>query len=69
MQGMIVDEVTGADIAVTYDPTDASGIVCEHNAHAVMLAALEMVLDCDGDLNAMDFDMIRAAVRKGREYT
>lgn len=31
-----------------------------------LLAALEMVLDCDGDLNAMDFDMMRAAIAKAK---
>lgn len=29
-----------------------------------LLQACQMILDCNGDLDAMDFDMIRAAVKR-----
>ena len=33
-----------------------------------LLAALEMVLDANGDLYVIDFDMLRAAVAKATRY-
>lgn len=39
-QGLIVEEKTGRNIAVTYDKADAARIVRDHNSHDVVLDAL-----------------------------
>jgi len=41
LQGLVIDEQTGANIAVTYDPKDASLIVHRVNIYDELLNALE----------------------------
>lgn len=40
-QGLIIDELTGANIAVTYDSERAPFIVTACNSHAALVEALE----------------------------
>lgn len=43
-QGLVISEQTGANIAVTYDATDAPFIVRACNSHDDLLAALKQML-------------------------
>ena len=59
-QGLIIDEKTGRNVAVSYDKADAALIAAAPD----LLAALKDVLESDGDLDAMDFRMYRDAIQK-----
>ena len=63
-QGLVVDEATGANIAVTYDKAHAELIVRAVNSHADLLAALEYALPAIAVPKA--FERARAAIRKAR---
>lgn len=40
-QGLVIDEITGDNIAVTYAHPHAAQIAREHNTHAALLEALQ----------------------------
>ena len=48
------------------DEANAAFIVRAVNSHDALVAAVTMVLDADGDLNAIDFDQLRAALARVR---
>ena len=62
-QGLVIDEKTGANIAVTYDPKDAPLVAAAPD----LLAALEVIVEICGNRNTVEFDNARAAIRKAKE--
>lgn len=65
LQGLVISEVTGASIAVTYDPRDAHLV----SAAPELLRTLEQILDCNKRLGAISrpvADEARAAITKAK---
>ena len=59
-QGLVIEQDTGRNVAVTYDEKDAALVA----AAPELLDALRMVIAHDGKLTGADWDTIRAAVDK-----
>ena len=58
---IVVSDDDGNELAFWYDEEKTL-----HLAAQDLLDACEMILDADGDLYAIDFDMIRAAIAKAK---
>jgi len=59
-QGCVGEEETGRTVAVTYDKEDAALVAAAPD----LLASVQNVLDADGDLDEMGFNMFPAAIAK-----
>jgi hypothetical protein len=71
-QGLVIDERTGENIAVTYKAENAPFIVTACNSHSAMLNALELLTswydDDTGDTDKFDdlIDLAKQAIQQAR---
>jgi hypothetical protein len=64
-QGLVIDEATGRNVAVTYDEKDAPIIARAVNCHDKLVAALELFMEqyhIPGDRDRANRPEIKAAI-------